>query len=192
MCVCLCDHWKLQIIFIQCGGTIDKCYPRMTKGYAFEFGEFSATQNMLSNELRDMINFEPVFVTVCKKDSMEMDDNDREKIIDMIRLNTVKYDTNLIIITHGTDTMIRTAKYISNKLKPNKYCVVLSGSMKPAKFVNSDAMLNLGCAISSVQLMNQFQNYGVYVTMNGRTYECHSVQRNLDNGLFIASRYSKL
>ena len=183
----------MRILFIQCGGTIDKCYPRMTKGYAFEFGDFSATQEILNNEFKGMINFEPIFITVCKKDSTDMDNNDRNQIIKQIQLNTMKFDTRLIIITHGTDTMIETAKYLSNALKCdiNKYCICLTGSMKPAKFITSDAKFNLGLAVATIQLMHNYNQYGVYVTMNGRVFPSHQVTRNYHNGLFISTN-SKL
>ena len=119
-------------------------------GYAFEFGEFSATQEIFQNDLKDMINFEPIFVSVCKKDSMEMDDSDRNEIMNAIKQHAIRN----IVITHGTDTMIETANYIAKKLdiKTEKYCIFITGSMKPAKFKNSDALFNLGCAISGVQM----------------------------------------
>eukprot|EP00483_Globobulimina_turgida_P004444 UN04453 len=99
----------MRMVFIQCGGTIDKCYPRRTKGYAFEFDEFSAAQNILTIDLNEMINFKPIFITVCKTDSLEMDNTDRDKIVDAIAAASIKHNTNLFVITHGTDTMIQTA-----------------------------------------------------------------------------------
>ena len=42
-----------RIVFLQCGGTIDKCYPRLRSGYAFEFGETSAAQELLQSELKN-------------------------------------------------------------------------------------------------------------------------------------------
>ena len=176
----------MKILFIQCGGTIDKLYPRSTHGYAFEFGDFSATHGIIKNELDGIVNVEPHFITVCKKDSTEMDDKDRQKIVEIIKENSNKY--KCIIITHGTDTMIQTAKYISNKLDNNHkhLCVVLTGAMRPAKFVDSDAKFNLGAAISSVQLINKYNHYGVYLTMNGNIFNCNNVKRDYQNGFFVS------
>ena len=178
----------MRLLFIQTGGTIDKLYPRSTQGYAFEFGDFSATQEIIENEFKAIINFDADFITVCKKDSTEMNDNDRQNIVDIIK----ESDSNKyygIIITHGTDTMIQTAKYIDKKLlynNNNKYCIVLTGSMKPAKFIDSDAKFNLGAAISVVQLIHKYKHYGVYLTMNGNVFTCNNVKRNYQNGFFVS------
>ena len=176
----------MKILFIQCGGTIDKLYPRSTQGYAFEFGDFSATHGIIKNELNGIINIEPHFITVCKKDSTEMDDKNRQKIVKVIMENSNEY--KCIIITHGTDTLIQTANYISNKLDDNHkhLSVVLTGAMRPAKFVDSDAKFNLGAAISVVQLLQKCKQYGVYLTMNGNVFPCNNVKRNFKNGFFVS------
>ncbi len=94
----------MKITFIQTGGTIDKDYPHTTKGWAFEFGE-PATIRLLE---RLNPSFEYEILTCFQKDSLEIDDNDRQKLADMIN----HLESNKIIITHGTDTMVETASYI--------------------------------------------------------------------------------
>ncbi|MDP3800475.1 MAG: asparaginase domain-containing protein, partial [bacterium] len=87
----------MKIIFIQTGGTIDKEYPRTTKGYAFEIGE-PAIERIL-----DKINpiFEFEIVSLLKKDSLDITDEDRQKILQACK----DVNGDRIIITHGTDTM---------------------------------------------------------------------------------------
>lgn len=161
----------MKIIFIQTGGTIDKEYPRTTKGYAFEIGE-PAVRRIL-----EKINptFEYEVVSLLQKDSLEITDEDRQKI-----LQTCKdIEGDKIIITHGTDTMIETAVKLS-EIKDKT--IVITGAMRPEKFSDSDAMFNVGVSVSAVQTLSS----GIYITMNGQIYEWDKVKRNMTTGQFIA------
>ena len=82
-----------------------------------------------------------------------------------------------ILITHGTDTMIDTAKILSEIL--NKV-IVLTGASQPYKFRDSDAEFNIGVAIGALNVLEK----GVYIAMNGRVYEWDKCQK-LDNGRFV-------
>ncbi|MDO9575611.1 MAG: asparaginase domain-containing protein, partial [bacterium] len=92
----------MKITFIQTGGTIDKDYPKLAKGYGFEIGE-PAVKRILE-KVNPNFGFE--IISILKKDSLDITDEDREKIYEVC----VKADSDKIIITHGTDTMIETAK----------------------------------------------------------------------------------
>jgi L-asparaginase len=96
----------MKIVFIQAGGTIDKDYPRTTKGYAFEIAE-PAVKRVLQ-KINPNFDFETI--SVLKKDSLDITEQDRRKIRDTCQ----KSGGDKIIITHGTDTMIETAKKLSN------------------------------------------------------------------------------
>jgi L-asparaginase len=69
-----------EILFIQTGGTIDKDYPRSKGGYAFEFGE-PAVQRLLE---RLAPSFRYRVVTAFQKDSLEVNDEDREALAELI------------------------------------------------------------------------------------------------------------
>ena len=87
-----------------------------------------------------------------------------------------------IIITHGTDTMIETAKYLaSRETLASTRRIVLTGSMRPERFSNTDAPINVGSAIAAVQVLPKT---GVYVTMHGVVREAHEAARD-DSGQFI-------
>ena len=58
--------------------------------------------------------------------------------------------------------------------------IVLTGAMVPYAVTNSDAVFNLGCALSAVQLAGK----GVYVAMNGRVLSWDNVRKNRDLGVF--------
>ena len=114
--------------------------------------------------------------TLMMKDSLEMNIEDRLLILD----NCLKAKEDKIIITHGTDTMVETAKSIASK-KFNK-TVVLTGAMIPYKFGSSDGLFNLGAAIGFVQSLNK----GVYIAMNGKYFNYDEVEKNNDIGEFTA------
>jgi L-asparaginase len=160
----------MKIAFIQTGGTIDKDYPRAKGGYAFEIGE-PAVKRILQ---RIIPNFDFEMISILKKDSLDITEEDREKIHDACEKTAV----NRIIVTHGTDTMIETAEKLSS-IKGK--VIVLTGAMKPERFVDSDASFNLGSAVGAV---NVLQN-GVYISMNGRIYPWNKVKRNSHTGQFV-------
>ena len=160
----------MKITFIQTGGTIDKDYPKLAKGYGFEIGE-PAVKRILE-KVNPNFGFE--IISILKKDSLDITDEDREKIYEVC----VKADSDKIIITHGTDTMIETAKKLS-EIK-NKV-IILTGAMKPEKFSDSDASFNIGTAIGAVNILEN----GVYIAMNGRIYSWDRCKRDLKTGQFI-------
>lgn len=160
----------MMITFIQTGGTIDKDYPHTSKGWAFEFGE-PATKRILE-KLNPSFKYD--VVTTFQKDSPDITDDDR---MSLVALNN-KGNSNKFIITHGTDTMFETAnflkKHIGNKL------IVITGAMRPERFSNSEAPINLGCAIATANLMDN----GVYIAMHGIVKECTAMKRNLTTGKY--------
>ena len=130
----------MQIAFIQTGGTIDKDYPKVTKGWAFEIAE--PAFNRILEKLNPSFSFKSY--EVFKKDSQEITLEDREKLKSLCE--SIWEDK--IIITHGTDTMVETAKYLSSINKT----IVITGAMKPERFSNSDAPINLGASITAAKL----------------------------------------
>ena len=151
----------MKIKFFAVGGTIDKVYFDALSKY--EIGESN-----INDILKDArVNFKSDVSSIFKKDSLDMTDQDRYAVYKIVKNDT--YDK--IIITHGTDTMIETAKVletIKNKT------IVLTGAMEPAKFRSSDAVFNLGSAVAAVQTLN----YGVYIVISGRVFKPDNVKKN--------------
>ncbi len=158
----------MQIAFIQTGGTIDKDYPKVTKGWGFEIAEPAF------NRILEKLN--PSFTSqsyeTFKKDSQEITLEDREKLKALCK----SIPEDKIIITHGTDTMAETAKYLSGINKT----IVITGAMKPERFSNSDAPINLGSAIAACQTLKE----GSYIAMHGMVISHDKIQRNLDTGKY--------
>jgi len=159
----------MKITFIQTGGTIDKDYPRPTKGYAFEISE-PAVERILK-KLNPSFDYE--ILSVLKKDSFDITEEDREVIYQTCK----KQKNNRIIITHGTDTMIETAMKLSD-IK-NKV-IILTGSMKPERFSDSDAPINVGVALGAINILKD----GIYIAMYGRVFKWNRVKRNPGTGQF--------
>ena len=160
----------MKIIFIQTGGTIDKDYPKLTKGYAFEIGE-PAVKRILDRVNPD---FNLEIISILKKDSLDITEDDRE----IIHKACVTADSDKIIITHGTDTMIETAKRLT-EIKDKT--IILTGAVKPEKFTDSDASFNIGTAIGAINNLE----HGVYIAMNGRVYSWDKCKRDPKTGQFV-------
>ncbi len=162
----------MKIIFVQTGGTIDKDYPKARKGYAFEIGE-AAVKRILQ---RVNPNFDFEIICLLRKDSLDITEEDRIKIYETCR----KADSDKIVVTHGTDTIIATARKLA-KIK-NK-AIVLTGAVRPEKFLDSDAPFNVGTAIGAINFLRD----GVYIAMNGRVYPWNKVRRDTETGQFAES-----
>jgi L-asparaginase len=161
----------MKILFIQTGGTIDKDYPHTTKGWAFEFGE-PATNRVLK-KLNPSFGFE--IISAFKKDSLEVTDEDRQQLADII----LQRPEEKIIITHGTDTMMETGKFLEQKV--GSKLIVITGAMRPEMFTNSDADLNIGSAIATANLMQK----GVYLAMHGIVKPVSEMKRNMETGKYF-------
>ncbi len=146
---------------ITTGGTIDKLYFDDLSDYQIGkpvIGELLNTYH---------VGFEFEVVPLLKKDSIYITDEDRELIKSVIE----KSDDTHFLITHGTDTMVETARY----LKPIKNkTIVMTGALTPARFNSTDAIFNIGCAVAAVQT----QPPGVWVIMNGLVWDPELVRKN--------------
>lgn len=157
------------ILILVTGGTFDKEYDELS-GQLF-FKETHVPEMLRLGRCRAEIRVE----TLMLLDSLELDDERRALIRDKVR----ETPERRIIITHGTDTMPETARFLGRE-EPGK-TVVLTGAMVPYKFGSSDGLFNLGAALGFVQVLPS----GVYIAMNGRCFDWHNVRKNRDHGIFV-------
>ena len=151
------------------GGTFDKSYDYITGNLFFK--KTHLPEMLKRSKCRLNVNVK----TLMMIDSLEMTKKDIEKIIDECK----KTKSSRIVITHGTDTMVNTAKKIAEKIK-NK-TIVLTGAMIPYAFgSSSDGFFNLGSALSFAQTL---QN-GVYIAINGQYFDYDKVIKNNAKGYF--------
>ena len=150
----------MTIRIFTTGGTIDKTYFDQKNQYLF--GEPQVPG--ILQRANVVVGFD--VISLMQKDSLDMDDNDRESIKQAV----IATPDSRIIITHGTDTMIRTARHLQ---QINGKTIVFTGSMLPAQYSDSDAVFNLGCALTAVQVLGN----GVYIAMNSRIFDpAHAVK----------------
>jgi len=159
----------MKITFITTGGTIDKAYEKKKGTYNFEILDPSV--NFVLKNIEP--NFEFEVIPILKKDSLDMNDKDRQLVFDTCK----DIDNDKIVITHGTDTMIKTAEKLT-KIKDK--VIVLVGAAQPERFKETDADFNIGMAVGAVNVLSK----GIYVAMNGRVYGWDKCKK-VDSGHFI-------
>ncbi|MBN1778991.1 MAG: asparaginase [Candidatus Buchananbacteria bacterium] len=152
------------VLFIQAGGTIDKNYMASSGNYGYNFEISEPAVKSILERIKPDFRFE--ILTVCRKDSLDMTDLDRQKMLKKCRDTKAEH----IIITHGTDRFIKTAKVLD---EIGDKVIVLTGSMKPEKFKNSDAEFNIGTAVGAINFLKN----GVYVAMSGMVYSWKEYQK---------------
>ncbi len=150
------------------GGTFDK-----------EFNEINGELYFKETNLYELLELgrsqlDVKIETLMMIDSLKMSPNDRSYIINKCK----NEKTDRIIITHGTDTMVETAKLLAEKITDKT--IIITGAMIPIKFGSSDGLFNLGSALSFVQTLEP----GIYITMNGRYFTWDNVHKNKKLGIF--------
>jgi len=153
------------------GGTFDKEYDELT-GRLF-FRDTHVVEMLRLGRSRLDVAVE----TVMMVDSLEMNDEGRAMIVRRCRARAERS----IVVTHGTDTMVETARAVAQAVRGKT--VVLTGAMVPYAFGSSDGLFNLGSALSFVQVLPP----GVYVAMNGRHFPWDAVRKNRETGVFEVS-----
>ena len=151
------------------GGTIDKIYFDAKSSYEVAPPNVTEVLSGLS------LNLDYGVVSLMQKDSFEMTDADREAIRQVVS----ETNEDMIVITHGTNTMTNTANLLS--VIPGK-TIVLTGALSPALFKNSDAMFNIGAAFTAVQT----KPAGIYIAMNGVIFDHDRVRKDVENNKFVA------
>jgi L-asparaginase len=154
-------------IFVT-GGTFDKEYDEIQ-------GKLFFTETHLQKMLElGRCSLDIKIETLMLKDSLDMTENDRNIIINSCK----KAKQNKIVITHGTDTMVETAKFLVQYIEDKT--VVLTGAMIPIRFGSSDGLFNLGSSLGFVQTLP----CGIYISMNGRYFHWDNVRKNKKTGMF--------
>ena len=157
-----------RIVILVTGGTFDKEYNEITGKLFFNDSHIREMLNLGRCKLKVDIK------EIMLKDSLDMDEIDRELILD----TCMKTSATKLVITHGTDTMVETAKLLSQDIK-NK-TIVFTGAMIPYKFGASDGLFNLGSALTAVQTLEN----GIYIAINGNVFKWNTVKKNQKKGVF--------
>ncbi|MFN2141144.1 MAG: asparaginase domain-containing protein [Candidatus Promineifilaceae bacterium] len=160
----------MSIRIIVTGGTFDKRYDEIEGTLTFQ-------ETHLPVILRQVRVTVPVHVETNQLiDSLHMTMQDRLRILEACR----QAPESLLIITHGTDTIVETAQLLGEAQLAKT--IVLTGAMVPYTVFGSDSLFNLGGSVTAVQLLA----HGVYVVMNGRIFDWDNIRKNRQRGTFEA------
>ena len=150
------------------GGTIDKVYFDALSEY--QVGPTAVADMLRQNN----VQCEHRVTQLLRKDSLDMTDEDRAAIRQAVESS----DAQRILITHGTDTMVETARTLDGI---EGKTIVLTGALKPATLKHSDAEFNIGFALAAAQSLPP----GVYVAMNGRIFDPATARKDRAGGRFV-------
>lgn len=156
-----------HLCIVTTGGTIDKIYFDDLSSYQIGEPEIGKILSGFG------VGFTFNVIALMRKDSLHISAEDR----DLIRRTIEAQPHAHVLVTHGTDTMVETAKVLASI--PGK-TILLTGALNPARFQNSDAVFNIGCAIGAVQSLPN----GVYIAMSGRVWDPFKVRKNRDANRF--------
>jgi L-asparaginase len=159
-----------DVRIIITGGTIDKVHDPRSEGLAFSPDGATHVPEMLRI---GRCHF-PVVQLLMLKDSLYLEDTDREAIAEAL----AEAPEQAIVITHGTGTMGDTARFLTGRA-PDK-TIVLTGAMRPFSLYASDGEFNLGGAVIAAQILGP----GVWGSMNGRVFAAEKLNKNVEQGRF--------
>ncbi len=152
------DH----LCIVTTGGTIDK-------EYFDDKSDYQIGDPQIGRLLEELgVGFRFSVIPILRKDSLHITAQDRE----LVRATIAAQATRHVLVTHGTDTMVETAKVLSSLADKT---IVLTGALSPARFRGSDAEFNIGAAVGAVQCLPP----GVYIAMNGRIWDPRKVRKNV-------------
>jgi L-asparaginase len=158
-----------DLLIVTTGGTIDKVY-------FDDKSDYQVGEPQIGHILEELgVAFRFHVIPILRKDSLHIDAADRE----LLRATIAAQPTRHVLVTHGTDTMVETAKVLASL--PER-TIVLTGALPPARFRGSDAEFNVGTAVGAVQSLPP----GVYIAMNGRIWDPARVRKNVAANRFEA------
>jgi L-asparaginase len=163
-----------MITVLCAGGTIDKTYGKGLQVRNLHIGPPAVRLIYKRMQLQGSVGFR--IRSLMRKDSLDMDDKDRQKIVSAC----VEAKTRSIIITHGTDSILKTAEAIHNSGISHAHRIVLTGSLLPACVTGSDAEFNTGAALVGA-LSDDYA--GIFIALNG-FHEWNRCYKHEKTGVF--------
>jgi len=165
------------ILFLKMGGTIEFIDPSYDGMNEKIMKIQSSIDYYLSDVIKPFFNYR--VKKIVEKDSRDVTDEDRENLLTEIQ----NADEKGIVVTHGTFTLVETAKFVRDRLKSiSDKMIIFTASMIPiAGFAVSDAGFNLGFAVASVH--DNFR-CGVYICMNGALFNVDEAKKNVEEYRF--------
>ena len=167
----------MKTIVLTTGGTIEKVYSEQegaVVNVAQKIGRYLKQLRLPEREIE--------VAPVMNKDSLEMTDDDRAEIVARIaEIFDLQCDACPIVITHGTDTMTETGRYIQKAFPGLKVPIILTGAMRPLGFEGSDGLQNLTESLIVARLLSP----GVYIVFHGQVFHADRTTKDREAGTFV-------
>jgi L-asparaginase len=163
-----------RIYVIATGGTIEKVYSEQT-------GNVENLDSKIDRYFRMLrLPDAEIHVThLMNKDSLEMTDADRERVLETVREKL--RETAPVVITHGTDTMVDTGLLLQRNLPDLRHPIVLTGAMTPLGFEGSDGLQNLTESLLAARVLPA----GVYVVIHNQVFPVGRVRKDRELARFV-------
>jgi L-asparaginase len=159
-----------QLCIVTTGGTIDKVY-------FDDKSDYQVGEPQIGRILQELgVAFRFDVIPIIRKDSLHITGADRDLLRQTIEAQPARH----VLVTHGTDTMVDTARVLA---AVKDKTIVLTGALNPARFRGSDAEFNIGTAVGAVQCLPP----GVYIARNGRVWDPSKVRKNVAANRFEAA-----
>ena len=165
-----------RIYLISTGGTIEKVYSEQSGVVENRAAKLERYLRMLRLPDAEIHTFH-----LMNKDSLEMTDADRAEVRD--RVAGLLAEGAPIVISHGTDTMVETGRFLEKSLPDLKVPIVLTGAMTPLGFEGSDGLQNLTESLLAARLVAP----GVYIVMHGQVFPVSRVRKDKDKATFVCT-----
>ena len=161
----------MNVTIINTGGTFNKRYNPI-KGQL----EVPRDNIALDKIIKSCHNVDFEIKNIVSKDSLDMNDNDRQIITDAVNQTT----NDKIIIIHGTDTVDLTSAFLRKEVTNKK--IVFTGAMVPMSIDEVEATMNFSQALGflSADVKN-----GIYLAMHGVVVDASKLVKNRKEGKFL-------
>ncbi|MGO2509179.1 MAG: asparaginase domain-containing protein [Vibrio hibernica] len=163
-----------RIVVIMTGGTIAKTYDpqsaRMCNSEA-TIDAFISTMRLPKTQIN--------FIDLMRKDSLEINAEDRTTIAQSALTASNEYDA--VIITHGTDTLAHTGEDLYASLTNPVVPIVLTGAMVPLVVQGTDGIQNITESILACKLLSA----GVYTVFHGQTLSFPGIVKDREQMTFV-------
>jgi len=163
-----------RIYLLSTGGTIEKVYSEQSgvvENRAAKLDRYLRMLRLPDAEIRAE--------HLMNKDSLEMTDADRAGVRD--RVAELLAEAAPIVISHGTDTMVETGRFLEQSFPDLKVPIVLTGAMTPLGFEGSDGLQNLTESLLAARLVAP----GVYIVMHGQVFPVSRARKDKDKATFV-------
>ena|ERR1700683_883431 len=163
-----------RVYLVSTGGTIEKVYSEQSGTVENRAAKLERYLKMLR-----LPDCEVESIQLMNKDSLELTDSDREEV--RARIAELLAEGAPIVISHGTDTMTETGRYLEKAFPELKAPIILTGAMTPLGFEGSDGLQNLTESLMAARLLAP----GVYVVMHGQVFPVSRARKDKDKATFV-------